>query len=796
LVKKIIRKVAVLGSGTMGSGIAAQLANAGIPSYLMDIVPRELTEKEKAQGLTEKSSAFRNRIAAGNKEIILKSKPAMLMDKDTADLITVGNTEDNLAWLSECDWIVEVVPENIAIKKNLLKTIAPFIKPGTFVTSNTSSISINTIVEDMPLEFRQYWMGTHFFNPVRYMKLLELIPGKDTLPEVINFIADFGETVLGKGIVWAKDTPAFIANRLGNYAGPCALRLMKELDLSIEEVDAITGSAIGRPGTGSFGLYDLVGLDIGIASAEEVAHHVSDPAEIAAYTMPDWFHKIADAGILGNKTKGGFYKKVGKDKLVIDIDTMEYRATKPVQFASLDAAKQAKSLPEKIAAFFEGNDKAAEFTWKNITSLFLYTAAKIPEVADDIVNMDRGLSWGYNHKSGPFAIWTGLDLEKYINRMKAEGREVPVWIDEMLAAGIKSFYKTENGIEFYYSIPDKKYLPIEHKSEVIVLQELKDKVVKASEAATLYDIGDNVLCLEMHAKGSVVTPDLVKFMQESQAELAADKWDGMVITASGKNFCMGADMGTIAGAIQGGKFEAVDALLASYQSTFMANKYSAKPIIAAVNGMTMGAGTEMIMQCSAIQAVGEAYVGLVDIGMGLVAGAGALREFIFRIANLIKGTDASPLELIKPYFENMAQGKVSTSAAEAVKLGYIRATDGITLNPDYLIADAKKRVINMVGDKYTPPVKASVPAFGQTAMSLLKLGTRQMMESGVISEHDWQIFAGVANIMAGAGVIKSGAITEEFIDAQNREFYVSLCQNPKTQERIAHMLQTGKPLRN
>jgi len=794
-VKKIIRKVAVLGSGTMGSGIAAQLANAGIPSYLMDIVPRELSDKEKAAGLTEKSPAFRNRIAAGNKELIVKSKPAMLMDKDTADLIVVGNTEDNLAWLSECDWVVEVVPENIDIKKNLLKKIAPFIKPGTFVTSNTSSISINTIVEDMPLEFRQYWMGTHFFNPVRYMKLLELIPGKDTLPEVISFIADFGEKVLGKGIVWAKDTPAFIANRLGNYAGPCALRLMSELGLSIEEVDAITGSAIGRPGTGSFGLYDLVGLDIGIASAEEVAHHVTDPEEIAAYTMPDWFHKIADAGILGNKTKGGFYKKVGKDKLVIDIDTMEYRPMKPVQFDSLDAAKKAKTLPEKIAAFFEGKDKAAEFTWKNITSLFLYTASKIPEVADDIVNMDRGLSWGYNHKAGPFAIWTGLDLEKYIKRMKAEGRAVPAWIDDMLAAGIKSFYKTENGMEYYYSIPDKKYMPIEHKPEVIVLAELKDKVVKASGDATLYDIGDNVLCLEMHTKGNVITPGLVQFMQEAQAELAADKWDGMVITGAGK-FCMGADLGTIVGALQAGKIDAVDALIASYQSTFMANKYSPKPIVAAVNGMTMGVGTEMIMQCSAIQAVGESYIGMTDIAMGLIASAGALREFVFRTADLIKGTDASAMELLKPYFENMAQAKVSTSAAEAVKLGYLRATDGISLNPDYLLADAKKRVINMVGDKYTPPVKKSVPAFGQTNMSLLKLGTRQMMESGVISEYDWSIFAGVANILAGAGVIRGGAITEEFIDNMNREFYISLLKNQKTQDRIASMLQTGKPLRN
>lgn len=794
--KKIIRKVAVLGSGTMGSGIAAQLANAGIPSCLLDIVPRELTEKEKAQGLTEKSPAFRNRIAAANKQLLIKSKPAALMDKENADLITIGNTEDNLNWLTECDWVVEVVPENIAIKKNLLKTIAPYIKPGTIVTSNTSSISINSIVEDMPLEFKERWMGTHFFNPVRYMKLLELIPGNDTLPEVIDFIADFGERVLGKGIVWAKDTPAFIANRLGNFAGPCALRLMKELDLSIEEVDAITGSAIGRPGTGSFGLYDLVGLDIGIASAEEVAHNVTDPEEQAAYTMPDWFHRIANAGILGNKTKRGFYKRIGKEKMVLDIDTLEYRPMKPVQFDSLDTAKKAKTLAEKIEAFFEGNDKAAEFTWKNITSLFLYTASKIPEVADDIVNMDRGLSWGYNHKAGPFAIWTGLDLEKYINRMKDEGRQIPAWIDEMLSLGIKSFYKTENGVEYYYSISDKKYMPIIHKPEVIVLQELKGKVVKESADATLYDIGDSVICLQMHTRGSVVTPGLIQFMQESLEELD-ENWDGMVITGSGKKFCMGADLVSIANALQGGKFDIIDALLASYQNTFKAIKYSPKPIVAAVNGMTMGTGTEMLMQCPAVQAVGESYIGIIDIGLGLIPAAGAIREIVFKIANLIKGTDATPVELIaKPYFESIAQAKVSTSAAEAVKLGYLRPADGITLNPDYLLADAKRKVLNMIGDYYTPPIKRAVSAFGDNNIALLKLGTRQMMESGVISEHDWHIYAGISDIAAGSGVIRGGAVTEEFIDNQAREFYISLCKNPKTQERIAHMMKTGKPLRN
>jgi len=387
-VKRKIGKVAVIGSGTMGGGIAAQLANAGIRSYLLDIVPRELTDKDKAQGLTLESPAFRNKIATANKEAILKSRPAALMNKEDGDLITVGNTEDNLPWISECDWVVEVVPEKVEIKKAVLKSIAPFIKPGTLVTSNTSSISINSIVADMPLEFRQHWMGTHFFNPVRYMKLLELIPGKDTLPEVVNFFADFGERVLGKGIVYAKDTPAFIANRLGNRGGPSALGLALELGLTISEVDAITGTAIGRPAMGTFGLYDLVGLDIGVASTEEVKHNVTDPAEQQMYTLPDFTKKMLEKGMLGNKTKGGFYKKVGKEKLAIDLNTLEYGPAKPVQFASLDAAKKAKTLPEKIQAFYEGDDKAAQFNWRNLTNVFIYAASKIPEVSDDLLNMD------------------------------------------------------------------------------------------------------------------------------------------------------------------------------------------------------------------------------------------------------------------------------------------------------------------------------------------------------------------------------------------------------------------------
>ena len=463
--KKRIRKAAIIGSGTMGSGIAAQLANAGIPSYLLDIVPK-YTDEDKAKGVDPNSPAFRNRIAENNKALALKTR--QFMDKELADLVTCGNMEDNLEWLSEVDWIVEAVPENLQIKKDLLKKIQPYVKPGTIVSSNTSTISITTMAEDMPLEFRQYWLGTHFFNPVRFMKLLEIIPGKDTLPEVMQFMADFGERKLGKSIVWCKDTPGFIANRFGNQGGPTICRLMDELGLTISEIDDICGPPMGRPRTGAFGLMDLVGLDIAVNGTQSIHDVLTDPEDKKFYEVPELFKKNVEKGILGNKTGGGFYKKVGKERLMLDPATYEYVPLKPADFPSLEKAKAAKTLPEKLAAFYEGDDKAAQLVWKINSGILQYATKKIPEISDDIINIDHAMEWGYNWQAGPFRMWDGLDLPKYVARIEAEGGSVAPWVKEMFDAGITAFYKYENGIEYYYSIPDKKYVPVTYKPEVIV----------------------------------------------------------------------------------------------------------------------------------------------------------------------------------------------------------------------------------------------------------------------------------------------------------------------------------------
>lgn len=462
--KNNIQKAAILCAESKGS-VAGLLAEAGIPTYLLGLVPEKMSDTEKRQGLSLESPAFRNRIAANNKTLLLAERAAGLSSQAKQDLIRVGNIEDNLDWLRDCDWVLEVLPDNLAVKKTVLQQIEPFLAPETIVSSSTSSLSINSIADDMPLAFKQYWLGTHFFYPVRQMKLLELIPGQDTLPEVVDFMARFGETVLGKGIIRAKDTPAFIADRLGSWIGPSACRHMLELGLNIAEVDAIAGTAIGRPATAIFGLYDLVGLDIAWAAAEEVKQQLVDPMEQENYSLPDFFAKMVIQGRLGKKSQGGFYKRIGQENWVMDVQSLTYEPLQPVRFASLDAAGKTAVLSEKLMAFFAGKDRAAQFIWKNLTGLFLYAASRIPELADDIVAMDRALCWGYNHTKGPFALWNGLDLEKYLHRLENEGAVIPGWIKEMLAVGCKTFYISEAGVDYYYAIPEKKYLPVKSNEE-------------------------------------------------------------------------------------------------------------------------------------------------------------------------------------------------------------------------------------------------------------------------------------------------------------------------------------------
>lgn len=797
--KKKICKVAILGSGIMGSGIAAQVANAGINSLLLDIVPNALTEAESAKGLTLEHPAVRNRIAAENyQRFIVKARPAAVMDKSYLSRISVGNMEDDLEQLRGCDWIVEVVPEKLEIKQAVLKKIAPYVTPGTILTTNTSGLSVNAIAKDLPAELRQYWMGTHFFNPVRYMKLVELIPCRDTLPEVVEFMREFGEKVLGKGAVICKDTPNFIANRIGASMGADLVNLMVKYDLTISEADAISGKALGRAGSATFGTYDMVGLDTSVLSATVVHDNVTDPAEKARFTFPPFVHQMLEKKLLGKKTKAGFYTGRGKDKKMMDWKTGEYVPLKPAAFPSLDAANAARKLPDKLEAFFSGDDTAAKLIWEYMKRYLLYTASLIPEISDTLYAPDRALRWGYNHSAGPFETWNGLDLGKYVARMEAEGDQIPAWLKEMLELGCTSFYSAAgDGTPLCYSPKDKKYMPIPADPRQLAFPALRreQKVVAAYDGGTLYDLGDGVLGFEMGGRNSAITVPLLEAMSRAQDELAAN-WDGMVLTGSGKNFCVGADLKTVLPMIEAGQYAELEQLLRTSDRIYLRNKYSNKPVVAAPYGQVLGGGCEITMQCSAVQAAGESYIGLVEVGVGLIPGGGGVKELTMRAIERTKGTGAFLVDFLIPYLENIAMAKVATSGPEARSMGFLRAGDGVSLSQDWLLTDAKTRVLSMAAEGYTAPISAPFAAPGLNDNAILLIAAKQMQDAGFISEYDALIFRKLVNIMTGGGVSKGTMITEQYLLDLEIEAFMELCREQKTKDRIRAMVTTGKPLRN
>ncbi len=798
MMKRCIGKAAILGSGTMGSGIAAHLANAGIPSLLLDILPRELTAQEEAKGLTLDNPLVRNRMAQENyQRFVVKAKPAALMSPDFCHLITIGNMADDLDKLKDCDWIIEAVPEKLEIKKSLLADIAPYLKPGTIISSNTSGISINAIAEALPEQLRPYWLGTHFFNPVRYMHLLELIPGKNTLPELVAFMAEFGRRVLGKGVVLCKDTPNFIANRLGASLGTDVIRIMEKYDLTISEIDAITGPAIGRAKTDTFSLYDMVGLDIGVASATVVRDNVASPEEKARFTFPPFIYQMLEQKRLGLKTKGGFYAGRDKDKQMLDWKTGAYTPLKAAEFPSLGEAVVKRSLPDKLTVLFDSEDPAGKVAWEHMKTYLLYASSLIPEISDNLYNVDRALRWGYNHDFGPFETWNGLDLTGYIRRMEAEGEAVPPWLKEMLALGINSFYKEEKGTLLCYSPQDKKFMPIPEDAREISIPSLVkgEKLVAKHQAGSLFDMGDGVLCFQMHAKNSSISQPLLEAFTRAQEELAKN-WDAMVITGSGKNFCVGADLKSILPMIEEGNYRDLEDLLKVSQDIYLANKYNPKPVVVAPYGQVLGGGCEIMMQCSAIQGAAETYIGLVEVGVGLIPAGGGVKEMIMRGLDRVKGTTAFPLDFLIPGLENIALARVSTSGFEAKDLGFLKENDGISLSPDWLLTDAKTKALAMKNLNYAPPIKAPFAAPGINDLALMLIRAKSMEDAGFISEYDAVIFKKLVHIMSGGGLTKGTLITEDYLLQLEREAFMELCREQKTKDRIRHLLTTGKPLRN
>ena len=808
---KRIKTAGVIGAGVMGATIAAQLANVGIETVLLDIVPPELTEGDKKKGLSTESSDFRNKFGQNGLKGALKSKPASFYIPENAKLISIGNLEDDLQLLKDVDWIIEVVVERLDIKRNVFEKIESVLTPGTIITSNTSGIPAKEMSEGRSDDFKKHFAITHFFNPPRYMKLLEIVPGPDTLPEVVDILAEVCEKVVGKGIVYAKDTPNFVANRVGTFSMFSGITAMIDMGLTIEAVDNLTGPVVGNPNSASFRTADLVGLDTLLHVADNVYEGAPDDEKREIFKAPEFISAMLEKKLLGEKTKQGFYKK-SKDSdgkrviLSLDYKTLEHTPQEKVKFASLEAAKNISGTGEKIKSLFYAKDTAGQFTFRTFAETLIYSANRIPEIADDIVNIDNALKWGFARKLGPFEVWDAIGLGKSTAKMKEAGYEIPAWVDEMLSDGKESFYKKEAGALYYYDIPSKDYKEVPTKPGIILLPSLKEQKneVAANTGASLIDIGDGVACLEFHAKMNAIGDDIIAMIQKS-ADIVNKDFEGLVIANHGTNFSVGANLPMVLFAAQEEEWDDLDWAIKGLQDALMKIKYMDKPVVAAPAGMALGGGCEICLAADRVRYSAETYMGLVEVGVGVIPAGGGCKELLIRNTEHLfevqkGGIYPKQIELmpfIARAFEMIAMAKVSTSGQEAVKLGYLRPTDKMTVNRDYLIEDAKKTVLSMNIEGYVRPRpldEIRVP--GEPTLAMIKLALWTMHESGYITDHDITVSTKVGYVLCGGNVMADTKVTEQYLLDLEREAFLSLCGDPNTQARIQHMLTTGKPLRN
>ncbi|MEW5736132.1 MAG: 3-hydroxyacyl-CoA dehydrogenase NAD-binding domain-containing protein [Thermodesulfobacteriota bacterium] len=798
-----IRKAAVLGSGVMGGGIAALLASAGIKTLLLDIVPFNLTDEQK------KDKKVRNSIVTTGFDKIVKSRPSLFMNaKKEAALVSLGNFEDDWDKLSECDWIVEVVVENLKIKQDVMARIEKVRKPGSIISTNTSGIPLKAISEGRSADFKKHFMGTHFFNPVRYMKLLELIPGAETDPEVLSFIADFGERILGKGIVWAKDTPNFIGNRIGVQGMVQAMQFMVEDKLTIPEVDALFGPAMGRPKTAMFKTADLVGLDTLGHVAKNTYDLVVDDEARDTFQIPAFVQTMIDNKLLGNKTNGGFYKKEltpewKSIRKVINPQTGAYEEYGKVDFPCLAAAKDAKDLAGKMKAVVYGDDKGAKFAWRVISNGLIYAANRIPEISDTIVEIDNAMKWGYNFSMGPFEAWDAIGVADSVAKMEKDGLKVPEKVKKMLAAGNTAFYKSESGKDYYYDFASGSYKAITLSPTIISLKAQKGmgKEVKKNNSASLIDLGDGVFCVEFHTKMNAINGELVDGIAEA-LDYVDQNGLGLVIGNQAPGFpgafSAGGDLAFMLGLAKQGKFADIDAFLNRAQSGLQAGRYAPFPVVTAPFGMTLGGGCEVCLGSDRIVAHSELYMGLVEIGVGLLpAGGGCMnlwRRHVQTIPDSVSVGDLAAFFL--PVFKAIAMAQYSNSAAEARANGFLTPIDRIVMNRDYLIGEAKKEVLRMVDAGYAPPIKAKLRVLGQAAQGMAEAELFNMAQGGYVSEHDAFLAKRIAFVIGGGDCRDNSEIDEDAMLKLEREAFVDFFKTEKTQARVEHMLTTGKPLRN
>ena len=774
-----LRSVAVLGAGTMGSRIAAHFANAGIPAVLLDIViPNQP-----------------NRNAAALKGIQNAStqKPGGFFSDHAMTLVKPGNFEDNMDWISQCDWVIEAVVENLEAKRNLWTRVDQFRKPGAILSTNTSGIPLRQIAEGFSDDFRRNFLGTHFFNPPRYLHLLELIPGPSTDPAVLDFVARFADRHLGKGVVSCKDTPNFIANRIGSFVGSTVQKVMMEGDYTIEEVDALTGSLIGLPNSASFRLLDLVGLDVWNFVGENLYHAVPDDPWRDRFLMPDFHKKMMAKGWLGDKTGRGYYKKIGKGEQreiwAIDWKTLEYHPAQRPKFPSAETARQIEDLPTRLRQLVSAKDRAGEFLWKVFSDIFIYSAERIPEIANRIVEIDRAMRWGYAHTLGPFELWDALGFEDVSKRIEAEGRVLPENIIRLRMAGAKSLYRhaDHDGRPHtqYLDFCNTEYRDIAERPGIIVLADEKRAhgVVKKNAGASLIDLGDGVLCCEFHSKMNTIGEDNIAMMYAGLDETARN-FDAMVIANQGENFSVGANLMLVLLAAQEGEWDELNLAIHRFQQVNMALKYASKPVVAAPFSRALGGGCEITLHSARAQASAETYIGLVEVGVGLIPGGGGCKELLLRLHDPRK------------VFELIGYAKVSTSADDAKKLGLLHRSDRVSMNPERLVGDANELALSLVKD-YVPGVpRTDIKVAGENGMAMLKLGAWSARQGGFISDYDVVIAEKLANILCGGHLTGEQQVSEQYLLDLERGAFLSLCGNPKTQERMQYMLKTGKPLRN
>lgn len=795
LVSYKIQKVAVLGSGVMGSGIAAHLANIGIPTLLLDIAPRELTKDEEAKGLTLDSKAVKNRFANSAMQKLLKQKPAPLSAKKNLALITPGNFEDDLEKLKDVDWVIEVIVEKLDIKKGLFEKIDAVRKPGTIVSSNTSGVSINAMAEGRSEDFQEHFLGTHFFNPPRYLKLLEVIPANTTKPEVVNFMKSFGEDVLGKGVVIAKDTPNFIANRIGTYGLIVTMNEMVARNYSVGEVDSVTGPIIGRPKSATFRTLDVVGLDTFAHVAKNVYDQTTG-AEQAVFEESPILKKMVSNGWLGAKSGQGFFKKEGKEILQLNLSTFEYEPNKKLVAPSLEMAKQAKGPGGKLKVLIYAQDRVGELLWNSFAPTLLYSAQLMGEIADDIVAIDNAMKWGFGWAQGPFEMWDAIGVEKSVAKMKEEGREIPEFVSGLLDQGFSTFYTEIDGDLAYYDGTEYVKVPVNEKAIDLKRYKKKHGVIKSNSGASLIDLGDGIALLEFHSKSNAIGLDIVQMINYSVDEVEKN-FKGLVIGNQGKNFCVGANLAMILMEAQDDNIFELDFVIKSFQQAMRRIKYSTKPVVAAPFQMALGGGAEVCLPAAHIQASAETYMGLVEVGVGLIPGGGGnLGLYEKFIKGLPQGVEVDYQHIANKVFETIAMAKVSTSGEEARENNFLNFADGISVNPDHLIYDAKQAALALAEAGYTPPVKRKVKVVGAPGYATLLLGAQGMFDSGYITEHDLKIAKKLAYVIAGGKVPYGTEVSEEYLLNLEKQAFLELVADQKSQMRMQHMLVKGKPLRN